>query len=119
MMYLNDWDLQEARARFGSGNTPNRLALAIVVDNLREMTDEVSDGWAYWQKPRQAAKRAVEHIRPGTYADMMLQEERDITDAAMRSAVTPVRSFLTRHQGIYGAGRIERILRAVDSPTDY
>lgn len=115
MKHMNDYDLAYARARFGRGYTPNRLALVLVVENLAEETNWVSDGWASWIKPRQSAQRAIALIESRTSRENDEQERHDITDAEVASAVRPIRSFLTRHAQVYNAERRERILRAVTS----
>ena len=116
MRHMNEHDLADARQRFTLAAKPNRLALAIVVDNLAAWTDSHSDGWAYWAKPRQAAQRAMGHIASTTNAANNAQEREDITDAEMRAAVRPIRAFLTRAKA--NRDDVERILRAVDAPTE-
>lgn len=115
MRYMNDYDIAQARRRYGRGETPNRLALAIVVDNLAEETNWVSDGWAYWPKPCRAAAKAIELIESTSYPEYERRQHEDITDAELAAAVRPIKSFLTRHADIYSAERRERILRAVTS----
>lgn len=115
MRYMNDYELLMARSRFGHGSTPNRLALVLVVDNLAEQTNQVSDGWAYWQKPLRAAEKAIMLIQSSTYAENERQESEDITDAEMHAAVRPIKAFLTRHRDIYSPERRELILRAADT----
>ena len=117
MKYMNDYDLQYAISRFTRATKPNRLALALVVDNLREQTNWVSDGWAYWPKPCRAAARAMALIESRTSAENDEQERVDITDAEMLAAVRPIKSFLTRHASVYSPERREIILRAVDLRT--
>jgi len=115
MRFMNDYDLAYARRRFGRGNTPNRLALVLVVDNLREQTNLVSDGWAYWPKPCRAAEKAIRLIESTTNAANDKQEYYDISEAAMLAAVRPIKAFLTRHAHVYSAEQRELILRAVQS----
>lgn len=103
MRYMNDYDLHVARSRYGQGSTPNRLALVMVIDQLREWTNNHSDGWAYWPKPVRAAAKAMELID--------VRETEDITNAAMLAAVRPIKAFLTRQQ--VDARDREMILRAV------
>jgi hypothetical protein len=120
---MNDYDLDCARARFTRSTTPNRLALVLVVDNLREWADSVSDGWAYWPKPCRAAEKAISLIESRTYAENLAQEDNDISDAEMLDAVKPIKSFLTRmakerhglhpDRALVTADERERILRAV------
>lgn len=110
---MNDYDLHFARMRFGRGQTPNRLALVMVVDNLRDWTDNVSrsDGWTYWQAPRKAASKAMALIESRTNRENDEQERTDITDAEMLAAVRPIKAFLTREK--VSAEHRELILRAV------
>ena len=116
MRFMNDFDLDSARRRFTrSGVVPNRLALVLVVDNLREWADDHSDGWAYWPKPARAADKAMSHIDSTAYPEYQRREDEDITDAQMKDAVRPIRAFLTRHGAT--AEDKKRILRAVDAPT--
>lgn len=115
MLYMNDWDLAQARNRFTRVATPNRLALVMVVDHLRDWTNHNSDGWAYWPKPVRAARQAMEYIRSTTWEEMQRQEREDITDAEMAAAVRPIKAFLTRHK--VSAEEREVILRSVTERT--
>jgi hypothetical protein len=113
MRFMNDYDLDYARMRFTRASKPNRLALVMVVDLLREWTNHHSDGWAYWPKPVRAAERAIRLIESTTNAANEYQETVDITDEEMLWAVRPIKAFLTR-QGVSAETR-EIILRAVSS----
>lgn len=113
MKYMNDYDIASARSRYGRGATPNRLALALVVDNLAEQTNLVSDGWAYWSKPCRAAAKAIELIESTAYPEYERRQREDITEAEMLAAVRPIKSFLTRHAHVFSADQREIILRAV------
>lgn len=104
MKFMNDYDLDQARARFDAGDTPNRLALVLVVDRLRHWADANSDGWAHWAAPVNAAKTAIEHIESRTSAENRVQERVDIAYADMTKALRPIKSFLTR-QGVTGAAQ--------------
>lgn len=113
MLFMNDWDLQQARRRFTQDTVPNRLALVMVVDNLREWANENSDGWAYWPLPCRAAKNAMELIQSTAYPEYERRQHEDITDEEMHAAVRPIKAFLTRQK--VSAERKELILRAVSS----
>jgi len=115
MRFMNDYDLEVARARFTRATCPNRLALVMVVDALREATDEVSDGWAYWSKPAASAASAMALIESRTHAENEQQETQDLTDAEVTRAVMPIKAMLTRNRSVFDAERRERILRAVTS----
>lgn len=118
MRFMNDYDLEMAQRRFTRDTAPNRLALAITVNRLREWADTVSDGWAYWPKPAKAAANAMELIDGLNRAD----ERNDITEQEMLTAVRPIKSFLSRmaktQHGLYPdrpmvtADERELILRA-------
>ena len=112
MRLMNDYDLHSARQRFGQGRTPNRLALVLCVDNLREWADRNSDRWAYWPKPVRAAAKAIELIDSCANPEYARMQREDITNAEMKAAVRPIKAFLTR-QGASTTDR-EIILRAVE-----
>lgn len=110
---MNEYDIESARRRFTRAACPNRLALVMVVEHLATWTNENSDGWPYWSKPRNAARAAIRHIESRTWAENEAQERNDITDAEMLAAVRPIKAFLTRQH--VSADRRERILRSVTS----
>jgi hypothetical protein len=115
-MFMNDYDLEQARRRFTGQAMPNRLALVMVVDNLREWTNDNSDGWGYWSKPMYAAGAAMRLIDSSTF-----RVTEDITEDEMRTAVRPIKAFLTRQAKVtnrhgnpmVSAEQRELILRAV------
>jgi len=113
MKFMNDYDLEYARQRFARASKPNRLALTLMVANLAEATNQVSDGWAYWPKPCRAAAKAIALIESTTNAANEAQEREDVTDAEMAAAVRPVKAFLTRHRQVFSAEQREQILRSV------
>jgi hypothetical protein len=110
MRFMNDYDLEYARIRFTRSAKPNRLALVMAVDHLREWADTHSDGWAYWPKPCRAAEQAIRLIESTTSEANDEQERVDITEAQMLAAVRPIKAFLTR-QKVTSPWR-ERILRS-------
>ena len=112
MSFMNEYDRTGAIHRFTRASKPNRLALALVVDNLATWADNHSDGWATWPKPARAASAAVKFIESTTSVNNQMQERYDITDAEMRLAVRPIKAFLTRHK--VPADQRELILRAVE-----
>lgn len=111
MLYMNEYDLHMARQRFTHATCPNRLALVMVVDHLKDWCDDWGDGWAYWPAAPRAAKQAMLLIKSTTNAQDRLQETHDISDAEVRRAVAPIKAFLTRQK--VSAERREIILRSV------
>lgn len=109
MRFMNDYNIEQARRRFTGLALPNRLALVLVIDNLRKWADAHSDGWAYWPKPARAAARAMEHVDSSTF-----RVTEDISDADLAAAVRPIKSFCTRqvHEGHMTTEAREIILRA-------
>ena len=113
MRYMNDFDLDYAVSRFIRASKPNRLALALVVRQMAEWTNDHSDGWAHWLPPRKACDGAMSLIESTTHEANERQEREDITDEQMLAAVKPIKAFLTRQK--VDAERKEIILRAVSS----
>lgn len=113
MLFMNEYDIAQARSRFTRATKPNRLALAIVVDNLSEWANNNSDGWAYWPKPCRSAALAMALIQSTTNAANDEQERVDITDEEMLAAVKPIKAFLADQK--VPADQREIILRAVQS----
>ena len=91
MLWMNEYDIEEAQRRFGRGDTPNLQRAATVLANLRDWTNEHSDGWPYWQKPSRAAARLMTLIQSADRWDPT-----DCTAGQVDSACVPIRSFLTR-----------------------
>ena len=97
MLFMNEWDIERAVRTYDPNVTPNRAQLARTVANLRIWANQNSDGWVYWPKPCQAAKRAIEQIESTTNREDDYRRRNDITDAEYKAALRPIKSFLTRH----------------------
>jgi hypothetical protein len=111
MRFMNDYDIEHALNRFLSpvgslsdSRTPNRARAAVLVNNIADWTNDHSDGWAHWLKPRRAADKLMALVESRTYAENNAQEATDATDAELAAAVRPLKSFLTRH-GVSDADR--------------
>lgn len=96
MNYMNDYDLASAIQRFDAAEATNRLYVARTVSRLAEWADRNSDGWHSWPKPCRAAAKAIALIESRTWAENEAQEETDATDAEVKAALAPIKSFLTR-----------------------
>jgi hypothetical protein len=64
----------------------------VIIDRLRYWTNRNSDGWAYWPKPVRAAKNLMVLLESGDRWDPA-----DVTEAELKKAIVPIKSFLTRH----------------------
>jgi hypothetical protein len=96
-MWMNEWEVEDAVARFRTDETPNLRKGARVLDRLMRWTNSHSDGWPYWQKPSRAASKLMDLL----YDAMRMRsyDTKDITEAQLRQALSPIKAFLTR-QGI-------------------
>lgn len=100
MRFMNEWDISRAADRYATNDTPNLRAAVLTLEKLQHWTNRNSDGWAYWPKPARAAAKLMALIEgDGTYAAICEREEHDVTSAALRAALSPVKAFLTR-QGV-------------------
>ena len=77
---------------------PNTQAAVLTLARLMEWTNSNSDGWAYWRKPVNASTRLQTLIRT-RYARFDADSVPDIPAKDLKSAYTPIKSFLTR-QGV-------------------
>lgn len=91
MMFMNEFDVAQARQRFSAGDTPNLERGAETLSRLVEWTNSHSDGWAYWPKPCRAAKSLQALL---TEADRF--DPQDVTEAQLTAAFSPIKAFLTR-----------------------
>jgi hypothetical protein len=94
--FMNEFDREFAVQRFIRANKPNRLAAALVITHLADWADDHSDGWAYWAKPRTAAKGLIALVESRTWQENDEQERVDATDEELAAAIRPVKAFLTR-----------------------
>lgn len=97
MRFMNRWEVDDAVRRYDWYETPNLLALALTVRNLRDWADENSDGWAYWPKPARACARAFVQLDNVERRRGLL--DGDISGPTFKACLTPVKAFLTR-QGV-------------------
>jgi hypothetical protein len=91
VLFMNEYDIDEARIQFGRGDTPNLAAGAEVLHHLRHWTNRNSDGWPYWKKPTQAARKLMALLWTADPYD-----PQDCTEAELRAALTPIKTFLTK-----------------------
>ena len=89
--FMNEMDVDDA---LRTHRDDRILGPAVrTLSNLRDCTNQNSDGWAYWPRPQRAAARLIDLIQAATrYNDPKLP-----TRGEVRKAYTPIRSFLTRH----------------------
>jgi hypothetical protein len=100
-MILNEYDVAHAveQASRSTIDRPNLLKAAAILARLVEWTNDNSDGWPYWVKPRNASSALQEQIRIRTAGLIGAwdREPNDITTTELKVLVRPVKAFLTRH----------------------
>jgi hypothetical protein len=96
-MFMNSFDIESMVRRLDADTTPNLYRGAQTLKNLQLWVDDHSDGWAYWPKPVRAAKRLMELLDNSTAGYFRGVTVPDVTDAELKAALTPIKSFLTRH----------------------
>jgi hypothetical protein len=101
-MFANSHDIYSWQQRYNNATGyPLAGNLADNVAALADWADSNSDGWSTWPKPSRAAARATQAL-----FDLQARERRawrdrepDLKPHEVRSALVPVRAFLTR-QGV-------------------
>lgn len=100
MLFMNEWDIEDAQRRFRPDETPNLAAGARTLAALADWTNHNSDGWCYWPKPVRAAKSLMTLLqaagRPGSRWSDPIE---DISATDLKKALSPIKAFLTR-QGV-------------------
>lgn len=98
MIYLNDHEIDNAqRAAAEDIHRPNLQMAVLTLARLQEWANRNSDGWHSWPKPCRAASKLQEHVQREYLGRWDSRTEDDITKTQLKAALSPVRSFLTRH----------------------
>lgn len=85
MLYMNDFDIEEAMRRWGSHPVLSRATRFL--SEHAEQTNMHSDGWSSWRAPVLAARKLQELIQRG---DPLT------TESAYLKALVPIKAFYTR-----------------------
>ncbi len=89
MKFMNEMDIAEA-ARRHRGHP----VLGPATRFLAEFKDQVnahSDGWPYWSPPAKAAAKLMDLVDTNPW-----DEPKPVTEADLRRALAPIKSFMTR-----------------------
>lgn len=88
-MWMNSWDIERAVAVYDGHPILGPASKTLL--NLERWTNANSDGWPYWRKPANAAKRLMELLqRDYRYG------EAEVTEAEYKAALRPIKAFRTR-----------------------
>lgn len=97
-MFMNEYEIAAARQVYTDHPVlgPATRTLA----NLAEWTNQNSDGWPYWSKPCQAARKLQELIQ-GDGTNRAREDLSRATPEAYAAALRPVKSFRTRQNASF------------------
>ncbi len=94
MLFMNEWEVQDAVAMHRG-----KPIIGEATELLRKFVDlvnENSDGWPYWSAGPKAAKKLMELIQSQDIRGRSVAPPK-LTEADLKKAVTPIKSFCTRH----------------------
>jgi hypothetical protein len=95
-MWMNEYDIEDALRLTAYYELPNARRAAEILSKLKDWTNDNSDGWPYWSKPAKAADKLMTALQSAIQASRR-EDNTDMTAAQLKAALTPVKSFLTRH----------------------
>lgn len=110
MLFMNRYEIEEA-VRLAR-RTPEYLPYVQFLSDWKDVVDSCSDGWPYWAPPVRAAKKLMEqvqaldsHIRYGSSQYLggggvgpAVSKYPKPEVAAFKRALTPIKSFATKHK---------------------
>ena len=86
MHFMNRWEIDEQAARHCNHKVLGPATRFL--QHFRDLIDSNSDGWAYWGPPVHGAKRLM----------LLIQNPETATEATFKKALTPIKTFCTRHK---------------------
>jgi hypothetical protein len=93
---MNEYEIDDAADRFAGHRILGPATRTL--SDLRDIVNANSDGWAYWRKPANAAKRLMDLVMgegwEGRYGD-----RDEVTEEQLVAAYRPLKAFRTR-QGL-------------------
>lgn len=95
MLFMNEHEVAEAW-RMHQGKPVVGEATEILCQFVR-LINANSDGWPYWSKGPQAAKKLMELIQSQDVRGRSTPVPK-LTEADLKAAVRPIKSFCTRHK---------------------
>jgi hypothetical protein len=96
MLFMNHDEITEAVLKAGVYGDANLVRATLILQDLRDLADSVSDGWCYWPKPCRAAKKLQELIQDALPTPSNNYMAKLVPDAALKKALSPIKAFLTR-----------------------
>lgn len=104
-MWLNEWDVEAAvNYAYDDDFKPNAFVAAITLRNLMNWVNENSDGWPYWQAPNKASRKLQDALYKRFFGAYDGRIDEDLTDAELKAALTPIKSFRTKYSATFEIG---------------
>lgn len=91
-MFMNEYEIREARERWSTSDHPVMKPATRALYAFMQTVNDNSDGWPYWRPASKAATKLMALVDGDRFDD----ERVDATPKALRAALTPIKSFLTR-----------------------
>lgn len=95
-MWMNEYEIEDSLRMTAEFELPVARRGAEILSKLKDWTNDNSDGWPYWSKPSKAADKLMVALHSATGASYG-GDNVDMTEAQLKAALTPIKSFLTRH----------------------
>lgn len=101
MLYMNDGEIHFAKQRVGQcrdeGSRDVLMKAVCLLEDLMNLANAVSDGWAYWNAPCRSAKKLQELIQAGLPSNRNNFTPPVTSEAQLKKAVSPIKAFMTRN----------------------
>jgi hypothetical protein len=86
MYFLNESEIDRYATYYRPGT--HRAQAALLLQQFKDAVNSCSDGWPYWSRAPKAAAKLM----------AIVDNRAEATDAAIRRALTPIKSLCTRHK---------------------
>ena len=98
MLFMNEWDIEQAVSLHR--NHPILSKATKLLQDLMNLTNQVSDGWPYWSKPCRAARKLQELIQANDPRTKKWDAP-EVTEADLKRAVAPIKTLLTKEAAVF------------------
>lgn len=113
---MNEYEIKECLARYQKH--PILGPATRTLHNLMRWTNSHSDGWMYWTKPASAAAQLQDLIE-GNRLSRYDSEREDVTEAAYKKALVPIKAFRTRQAADFYIEEVGAGPEPAPPPTEY
>ncbi len=95
MKFMNEYEVIEASVIHK--HHPVLGPATQTLRNLMDAANRCSDGWAYWPKPANSARKLMELIDKDLHGYAADRRRLDATPALLKAAYAPIKAFRTKH----------------------